>query len=198
MISIKKVVNDIKTDGKYDAILDYVKKALDRKEPSLEQVTKLVKEDSYYIKEYKDLNRWGELSSVHIKNLFIKENEEKESKEIKTKINAQLDYLVNAEEYEIPSKKIIYLSWTGFIALPSVYVIDNMVRISTDLYTTHENHVYFSFIIVLITSVWGYLKVNKNHLKQHLRYIKTQKNIRLLVKQGLEKNYFTYEKVYKD
>lgn len=198
MISIKKVINDIRTDGKYDAILDYIKKTLDSKEPSLEEITKLIKNDPYCIKEYKDLNRWGELSSVHIKKLSVKENEDKESKEIKNKINAQIDYLINGEEYEIPSKKIIYLSWTGFIALPSVYVIDNMVRISTDFYSTHENHVYFSFIIVLIVSLWGYLKVNKNHLTQHLRYIQTQKEIRELVKIGLKKEYFSKPEVYKD
>ncbi len=197
MISIKKVIKDIKTDGKYDAILDYIKKTLVSEEPTLEQITSLVKNNPYYIKEYKDLNRWGELSSVHIKKLYIKEYENNNSKEIKEKINSKLDYLINSEEYEIPSKKIIYLSWTGFITLPSIYIIDNMVRISTDFYTTYENHVYFSFIIVLIASVWGYLKVNKNHFKQHLRYIQTQQNIRLLVKQGLEKKYFTYEEVYK-
>lgn len=198
MISIKKVINDIRTDGKYDAILDYIKKTLDSKEPSLEEITKLIKNDPYCIKEYKDLNRWGELSSVHIKKLSVKENEEKESKEIKNKINAQIDYLINGEEYEIPSKKIIYLSWTGFIALPSVYVIDNMVRISTDFYSTHENHVYFSFLIVLIASIWGYLKVVNNHTNQHKRYTQTQVKVRNLVKEGLEKEYYSYNEIYKD
>lgn len=198
MISIKKVSNDIKHNGKYDAILDYVKKSLNNHEPKIEEIEQLVINDPYYVKEYKDLNRWGELSSVHIKTLNIKEPEHKQSKEIKEKINSKIDYLINGEEYEIPSKKIIYLSWTGFIALPSVYVIDNMVRVSTDLYTTNENGVYFSFLIVLILSIWGYLKVSSNHKNQHLRYVNIQKEIRALVKLGLEKNYFTYDEVYKD
>lgn len=198
MISIKKVTKDIKNNGKYDAILDYVKKSLNSNEPNIEEIEQLVINDSYYIKEYKDLNRWGELSSVHIKPLNIKENEKKQSKEVKEKINSKIDYLINGEEYEIPSKKIIYLSWTGFIALPSVYVIDNMVRVSTDLYTTNENGVYFSFLIVLILSIWGYLKVSSNHTNQHNRYVNTQKETRALVKLGLENNYFTYNEVYKD
>ena len=198
MISIKKVANDIKNNGKYDAILDYVKNSLNNNEPKIEEIQQLVIDDPYYIKEYKDLNRWGELSSVHIKTLNINEVDYKQSKEVKEKINSKIDYLINGEEYEIPSKKIIYLSWTGFITLPSVYVIDNMVRVSTDFYTTNENGVYFSFLIVLILSIWGYLKVSSNHKNQHLRYVNTQKETRALVKLGLEKNYFTYEEVYKD
>ncbi|WP_072679964.1 hypothetical protein [Arcobacter sp. LA11] len=198
MVSIKKVAKDIKSNGKYDAILDYVKKALNTNKPTLEEIEQLVKDDPYYIKEYKDLNRWGELSSIHIKPLNIKDNEDNHSKEIKEKINSQLDYLINGEEYEIPSKRLIYMAWTGFIALPSIYVIDNMVRVSTDLYTTNENGVYFSFIIVLIASIWGYIKVSKNHKNQHTKYINTQKEVRGYVKLGLENKYFTYEEVYKD
>ncbi|NEW61440.1 hypothetical protein GSY74_09115 [Sulfurovum sp. bin170] len=198
MINIKKVANDIYSDGKYDAMLDSVKKALNSENPSLEAIEKLVIEDSYYVKEYKDLNRWGELTSVHIKELEIKPSDSKEAKKLKEKINKEIDYLILGEEYEIPSKKTIYITWTGFIALPTIYVIDNVVRMFTTLYITHENHIYFSFLIVLILSVWGYLMVSRNHKRQHTRYIKTQKKMRELVKTGLEKNYFSFDEVYKD
>lgn len=198
MISINKVSKDILNNGKYDAILDHVKKNLKTQTPNFEQVKQLVISDSFYIKEYKDLNRWGELSSVHIKELLINENENEKSLELKRKINKEIPYLINAEEYEIPSKKLIYISWTGFIALPSIYVIDNMVRVSTDLYSTNENSVYISFIVVILFSIWGYLKVSQNHKKQHLRYMQTQKEVREIVKNGLEKEYFSYEEVYKD
>lgn len=198
MISIKKVATDIQIDGKYDAILDYVKNILKSNEPTIEEIEKLLNDDPYYIKEYKDLNRWGELSSVHIKGLDIKESDSINIKDIKNKINSKIDYLINAEEYEIPSKKLIYIAWTGFIALPSIYVIDNMVRVSTDLYTSNENSVYISFILVFILSIWGYIKVSNNHKKQHLKYIQTQEDIRKYIKQGLEKNYFTYEEIYKN
>lgn len=198
MVNIKKVAKDIQSDGKYDALLDMVKEDIKSENPTLIEIEKLISEDKKYIVEYKDLNRWGELSSVHVKKLEINPNDKKEAKETKELINKDLDYLVLGEEYEVGSKKTIYLAWTGFIALPSIYVIDNIVRLATDFYITHENHVYFSFLIVMLLSTWGYLKVTKNHKRQHDKYIKTQQEIRSLVKTGLEKNYFSFNEVYKD
>jgi len=196
MVNIKKVVSDIRYDGKYDSLLDIVKERLKNDNPSLKDIRELVETDSFYIIEYKDLNRWGELSSVHINELEINSSDTPEQKQLKKQINTNATYLVNGEEYEIKQKNVIYLAWTGFIALPSIYVIDNLVRISTDLYVTNENSVYLSFLIVLIASAWGFMKVTSNHKNQHKRYIKTQIDTRALIQNGLEKEFFTYEEVY--
>lgn len=199
MINIKKVVKEIHSDGRYDAILDVVKKALATKTPSLEEIEKLVLKDSYYITEYKDLNRWGELSSIHIKELEIKEIDSSDTIILKETINEDMIFLKNREEYEVPSKDGIYLAWTGFIALPAIYVIDNMVRLFTDLYKdNNELSVYMSFIIVIILSSWGYLKVSRSHKTLHRKYIQTQKEMRKLISLGIEKEYFTLYEVYED
>ncbi len=199
MINIKKVVNEIAYDGKYDEILDHVKVALDTKEPDLKQIFKLVNEDELYIKEYKDLNRWGELSSVHVNELDIKDEDSQESIKIKNQINKDVKFLINLEEYEIPSKNVIYLAWTGFIALPSIYVIDNIVRLSTDLYKDNqENSVYLSFLLVVLIAGWGFFRVVKNHKQKHEKYMRTQKETRELIKLGIENGYFTEQDVYQD
>ena len=199
MIHLKKVVNDIAYDGKYDAILDNIKAILNTKEPTIEEIFKLVNEDEFYIKEYKDLNRWGELSSVHVKEFEVKENDSDEAKKMKNQINQNVKYLINSEEYEIPSKHTIYLAWTGFIALPSIYVIDNMVRLFTDLYKDNqENSVYISFLLVVIIAAWGFMKVTKNHKQQHDKYMKTQQQTREMVKQGIKNAYFTEQEAYQD
>ena len=195
MINIKKVVSDIKDDGKYDALLDVVKDKLKNENPSYDNILELVQNDGFYIKEYKDLNRWGELSSVHINALHVEESDTDEAKELKETINKNSTYLTNGEEYEIKQKNVIYLSWTAFIALPSIYVIDNLVRIM-DMYKSNENSVYVSFVLVILASVWGYMKVTKNHKNQHERYMQTQSDTRALVKSGIEKEFFTYEDVY--
>jgi hypothetical protein len=195
MINIKKVVNDIKDDGKYDAILDVVKDKLQHQEPSYAEILKLVEEDEFYIKEYKDLNRWGELSSVHINSLHVESSDTDEVKSLKETINKNVTYLTNGEEYEIKQKNVIYLVWTVFIALPSIYVIDNLVRIM-DMYKSNENSVYVSFALVILASIWGYMKVTKNHKNQHERYMKIQTDTRAFVKLGLEKEFFTYDEVY--
>jgi len=199
MININKVVKQIHNDGRYDAILDVAKKALDTNTPTLESIEKLVLEDPYYIIEYKDLNRWGELSSIHIKELEINDTDSSEAISLKEKINEDMTFLKNREEYEVASKDGIYLAWTGFIALPSIYVIDNMVRLFTDLYIDkNEMSVYISFVVVIILSAWGYLKVSRSHKNLHHRYIQTQKEMRKLISLGIEKEYFTLYEVYED
>lgn len=196
MVSIKKVANDIKDDAKYDALLEYLKKDIKKENPSLREIEKLVTQNPYYIEEYKDLNRWGELSSVHIQALKLKEDDSSEAKSIKKEINGAIDYLVLGELYQVPSKKVIHAAWTGFVLLPTLYVIDNMVRMFTTWYISHPNYVYLSFAIVTIACLWGFYKVVQNHSRQHKQYIAKRKKIRALVKEGLEKNYFTHEEIY--
>lgn len=196
MVSIKKVVDDIKNNGKYDAILEHLKQATSNQNPSSEEIEELVKKDDYYIAEYKDLNRWGEISSVHVQALEIKQSDSPKAKEVKKKINADLDYLVLGEEYQVPSKKVIHAAWTGFVLLPSIYVIDNMVRMFTTWYITSPNYVYLSFIVVTMLCLWGFYKVTQNHSRQHKVYIDKQKEVQALVSLGLKENYFTYEEVY--
>ena len=196
MVSIKKVAADIKNNGKYDAILEHLKEALNNQSPTVEEIEKLVREDAYYIAEYKDLNRWGEISSVHVQNLEIKQSDSPQAKEVKEKINANLSYLILGEEYQIPSKKVIHAAWTGFVLLPSIYVIDNMVRMFTTWYITSPNYVYLSFAIVTVLCLWGFYKVTQNHSRQHREYSAKQEETRALIRKGLEENYFTYEEVY--
>ena len=196
MVSIKKVANDIQNNGKYDALLEHLKKTSGKETPTLEEIENLIIEDDYYISEYKDLNRWGEISSIHIQKMETKESDSSEAKEVKEKINRDLEYLVLGEEYQVPSKKIIHAAWTGFVLLPSIYIIDNMVRMFTTWYITHTGYVYLSFAIVTILCLWGYYKVTQNHSRQHKQYSEKQQEMRALVKEGLEKNYFNYDEVY--
>ena len=199
VINTAKVAKEILYDGKYDAILDVAKKELNTKTPTLEDISELMEKNEFYIAEYKDLNRWGELSSVHLKELEIKESDTQESKEIKETLNKNREFLINREEYQIPSKNAIYIAWTGFIALPAIYVIDNIVRLATDLYIDgKESSVYISFAIVVLLSIWGFLKVKNNHSLQHNKYVKLRQESRELVTLGLEKEYFSFEEVYLD
>ena len=196
MINRIKVVDDIQNDGKYDAILDVVKKALNSQNPTKEEIAELLENDPFYIKEYKNLNRWGELSSVHINELEIKDDDNQEAKTIKETINKNASFLKHGEEYEVKQKNVIYLAWTVFIALPSIYVIDNIVRLATDLYTTNESHVYISFVLVVLFSAWAFMKVRSNHARQHSRYMQTQIDTRALIEKGLENESFSFEEVY--
>ena len=199
VINKEKVAKEILHDGKYDAILDVVKKELSTKTPALQEIRELMDKDVFYIAEYKDLNRWGELSSVHLRVLEMKESDTQKCTAMKETLNKNREFLINAEEYQIPSKSAIYLAWTGFIALPAIYVIDNIVRLATDLYIDgQESSVYISFFIVVLLSIWGFSKVKNNHSSQHNKYIKLRQECREFVRVGLEKRCFSFEEVYLD
>jgi len=195
MVNILKVAREIKEDGKYDALLDIVKTKLKNQDLSFDDIHELVLKDESIVAEYKDLNRWGEISSVHVNELKINDDDSNDAKKTKKGINDSLSFLTHGEEYQIKQKNLIYLVWTFFIATPSIYVIDNLVRI-LDMYKDNENSVFISFSVVLIASVWGFMKVRNNHTKMHNRYVSTQAQTRELVKSGLENKYFTYEEVY--
>lgn len=195
MINIIKVIEDIKYDGKYDAVLEKIKKTLENENPTKEEISDLISKDPFYIKEYKDLNRWGELSSVHLNELIVKDADSIDTVKLKEQINKNAAYLKNFEEYEIKQKNLIYGAWTFFIALPFIYVIDNIVRI-TGLYSGNEESVYISFFIVIVASIWGYIKVVTNHKRQHEQYIQTQIDTKALILNGLKNNSFTYVEVY--
>lgn len=54
------------------------------------------------------------------------------------------------------------------------------------LYDGNEYSVYISFLLVIIASVWGYMKVTANHKRQHKKYIQTQVATRVLIQDGLK------------
>jgi len=196
MVSIVKIVNDIKNNGKYDALLDKVKIDLSNDNPTFKDMKILVENDPYYVAEYKSLNRWGELSSIHIKELHINEDDDQEVSIFKKQINKNMVYLKNAEEYELKQKSIFYLSWTLFIAIPAVFILDNLVRVFTPLDPTTKDSIFISLIVVLVSATWGYFKIAQNHKKQHKKYIQIQTDTREMISVGLNKGFFTSEEVY--
>ena len=83
MINIKKVAHQLKFDGMYNTIYIEAQEELKNEDPTVEEIEKLIIENEYYVGEYKELNRYGELSSVHAKVLIIDENEEEDIKSLK-------------------------------------------------------------------------------------------------------------------
>ncbi len=66
MIDIEKVSKQIKDDFLYNTILFEIKEDLGPsiKDPSYEEIENMLLNDKKYIKDYKDINRYSELSSI--------------------------------------------------------------------------------------------------------------------------------------
>ena len=83
MVNIKKVAYQIKFDGMYNTVLNEIEEKLNKTDLTQEEIENILRENEYFISEYKELNRYGELSSVHAKKLEIKESDNQEVKILK-------------------------------------------------------------------------------------------------------------------
>ena len=194
MINIKKVAHQLKHDGMYNTILIEINEALKNEEPTIEEIEELIIKNDYYINEYKELNRYGELSSVHANKLVIDEDDE--HKEFKTKLNENVQQLKNLENFEVDSKNSAYSIWIGSAGVMVIFMAHNIVALFSELYHTHGGLVYTSFAIILGFTYWAYYKMKQNHEEQHERYKILHKETRAMIKEGLEKNYFTHEEFF--
>ena len=194
MINIKKVAHQLKYDGMYNTVLIEIEEELKNEEPTIEEIEELITKNEYYINEYKELNRYGELSSVHAKKLVV--NEDDEQKEFKTKLNENVQQLKNLENFEVDSKNSAYSIWIGSAGVMVVFMAHNIVALFSELYHTHGGLVYSSFAIIMGLTYWAYRKMKNNHEEQHERYKVLHKETRAMIKEGLEKNYFTHEEFF--
>jgi len=196
MINVKKVAHQIKFDGMYNTVYTQVQESLNKENPTLEEIEELLNRDEYFVSEYKELNRYGELSSVHAKKLEIKDSDTSEIKELKTELNKNVQKLRNLENFEVDSKNSAYSIWIGSVGVMVIFMVHNIIALFSELYTTHGALVYTSYVIILLFSYWGYKKVKNNHERQHEKYKILHLDTRKLIQSGLENNYFTYEEMY--
>ncbi|MEA3330713.1 MAG: hypothetical protein U9Q29_03360 [Campylobacterota bacterium] len=197
MINIKKVAYQIKFDGMYNTIYNEVQEELNNQNPTLEEIESLLHNNSeYYIWEYKNLNRYGELSSVHAKELEIKEDDSQKIKEFKEDLNSKVLKLRQLENFEVDSKNSAYSIWIGSVGVMVIFMAHNIVALFSDLYNTHGTYVYISFAIILAFTYWSYAKVKQNHENQHLKYTALHTDTRAMIKEGLENSYFTYDEFF--
>lgn len=196
MVNIKKISNQILNDGLYNTLLFEMKEKLQNDKPTCEMIEELLKKNSAYIAEYKEINRHSELTSVQVKELKIDKNEEQEINKLKQNINQNVQKLKNLENFEVDSKNSAYSIWIGSVGVMVIFMAHNIVALFTELYTTHGGLVYTLFAIVLLLTYLGYKKIKDNHEKQHLIYKKIYHETKKMMDKGLKANYFTYDELY--
>ena len=197
MVNIKKVAHLIKFDGMYNTIYQDIEDKLLIKDPSVEQIEELIIKEEYYIWEYKELNRYGELSSVHAQKLDIKEEDSSEIKEYKETLNEETQKLRNLEMFEVDSKNSAYSIWIGSVGVMVIFMAHNLIALFSEYYTSHGSFVYAGYALVLYFTYWVYKKAKSNHENQHSKYKILLRDTREMVKKGLEKHFFTYDEFYK-
>ncbi|NEW61439.1 hypothetical protein GSY74_09110 [Sulfurovum sp. bin170] len=197
MINIKKVAHQIKFDGMYNTIYIEVQDELNNQNPTVGEIEELLyNNDEYYIWEYKNLNRYGELSSVHAKKLEPKEDDKPEIKSFKESLNENIQKLKNLENFEVDSKNSAYSIWIGSVGVMVIFMAHNIVALFSDLYNTHGTLVYISFAIISGFTYWGYRKMKQNHENQHLKYTDLHQKTRAMIKEGFEKGYITHDELF--
>jgi len=196
MVNIKKVANQIKFDGMYNTVYIEVQEELKNENPSVEEIEELITAREYYIWEYKELNRYGELTSVHAKKLPINDNEEEIKKSFKQKLNDYVQQLRNLEMFEVDSKNSAYSIWIGSVGVMVIFMAHNLIALFSEYYTTHSALVYIGYAGILGFTYWTYKKAKQNHENQHARYKVLLDDTRKMVKDGLDNKYFTFDEFY--
>lgn len=196
MINIKKVAYQIKFDGMYNTVLNEIEEEFNNENLTVDEIENILNEKEYYIGEYKELNRYGELSSVHAKNLDMKDTDDTDTKSFKTKLNEKVQILRNIENFEVDSKNSAYSIWIGSVGVMVIFMAHNIIALFSEIYTTHGTFVYVGYGAILALTYWAYRKVKDNHENQHVKYKILHKETRILIKKGLDNNYFTFDEFY--
>lgn len=196
MIDIIKVAQQIKEDVLYNTIYFEVKEHLNNSNPSYEEIEQLLKNEESFLQEYRNINRYSELSSIHAKALTFKEEENSDVKEIKEIINQNVQTLKNLENYSVDSKGSAYEIWIGSVGIMIVFMLHNVIALFTELYSTHGAIVYTLFALILYATYYGYTKMKKNHEKNHSVYKALYHKTQTMIEQALQRGDIEYYEMY--
>ena len=196
MVNIIKISHQILDDGLYNTILYEMKEESKKDNITPEIVQNLLQTNPSYIRDYKEINRHSELSSIQVKKLPINDGDNSYEKEIKKSINENIQTLKNLENFEVDSKDSAYSIWIGSAGVMVIFIIHNIIALFTELYTTNALTVYSLFITILTLTYMAYIKMKKNHDNQHLLYQKVYNATKEMLENGLRLSIFTYDEVY--
>lgn len=196
MVNIKKVSRQILDDGLYNTLLFEIKDELLTKNVTPEAIENILKQNPSYIKEYKDINRQSELSSIQVKKLHVKDQDGEFAKELKERINDNVQILKNLENFEVDSKNSAYSIWIGSLGISIIFILHNIFALFSDMYATDEGIVYSSFALISVLTYMAYYKIKKSHDMKHLHFQKIYDSTKEMLDTGFRSSVFTYDEVY--
>ena len=195
MIDLQKVSKQIKDDCLYNTILFQMQEDLGE---TLEyaQIEELLMSSTKYLQEYKDINRYSELSSIQAIELEITQDDKKSCQDVKKDINKNMRKLKALENFSVDSTYSAYEIWIGSAGIMVIFMTHNIIALFSELYNTHGIYVYTSFVMILGLTLWGYIKIKKNHEQQHILYNGLYKKTEEIIDNAFAKNYITKEQLY--
>ena len=196
MVNIKKISHEILNDGLYNTLLFEMSEELNNKNPTKNELEKLLETNQAYIAEYKEINRHSELSSVHVKELIVDEKDDKEVANIKKEINKNVQELKNLESFEVDSKNSAYSIWIGSGGVMVLFMTHNVIALFTELYNTHHNLVYLGYAFILFLTYQAYKKMKIAHENKHTIYMNIYQKTKGIINAELLKNSFTNDELY--
>lgn len=196
MVNLTKVSNQILKDGLYNTLLSEIQDRLGTKNITATMIEKLLSEDSYFIKEYKEINTQSEQSSIQVKELIIKDKDASYVRDIKKSINENIQILKNLESFETDSKESAYAIWVGSIGVTVIFMAHNIFGLFSELYTTHPALVFSSYIVMSVFSYYTYIKMKANHDKQHKVYTQVYTTTKKMIEDSIKNSYLKYDEVY--
>ncbi len=196
MIDIQKVALQIKEDSLYNTILFEVEEKLDCQNVTTDEIVKLLNRDAYFLQEYRNINRYSELSSIHAKQLSILNDDSQEAKTMKERINNNVQKLKDLENFSVDSTGSAYEIWIGSVGVMSIFMLHNIIALFTELYATHSGLIYTFFAVILGGTYYGYKKIKHNHEEQHCAYQELYSKTNSMIDTAFEKLLIKREELY--
>jgi len=196
MINIKKVVGQIKNDILYNTLLFEITEALDDQDPDLHEIENLLQKHPHYIAEYKEINRFSEISSIQVKDLVPQPGDPAVCKKLKLEINKNIKRLKELENFETDSSGSAYSIWIGSVGVMVIFMLHNYFALFTELYTSHGNYLYVLFALITAGTYWSYRRMKQNHEVQHQRFLVIYQKTKALIAKGLDTKFFGDEELY--
>ncbi len=196
VINIQKVAQDIFEESLYNTILYDIKEKYPKYELSKETINDILEKDDSLIQEYVLINRYSELSSIHAKVLNIDSNDSIQVVNAKQTINKNVQELKNLENFSVDSKGSAYEIWIGSVGIMLIFMIHNIVALFTELYTTHSEIIYTSFVFIALATYYGYKKIKNNHENKFKMYKNLYSNTNKLIHSACVNQYIKQEELY--
>jgi len=174
MVYLDRVANEIKEVGLYNLILQDIEALLNKKNPTKEEILKVLKSNPEILEEYKQTNVEYNISNIHIRDIDINSLKDEECKERAKEVNKRLKLLREIEKYtldfEHSSTLVIIFSVEFFVLFSVQYFI-----VLLDL-KEWQWWIYGLFLSSVVIA-WIYAKREKKKFEENSKLFKKEYKI---------------------
>ncbi len=196
MVNLKKAAKLIKEDGLFTFIYNEMKDLKKKDELTYEEILELLKKEPKFLEDYKELNTQSEISNIQLRKHKVSREDSFECKNLKEKINENIDKLIALEGFEKEADSMVYVVWIGSLTVFMIFVLHNLIVLYTFWYEHYKAFVFGSYVFMMFLGWLYYKKMIKKHHMRHLEFKDLEKETKELLDKALSKGCLKEDEIY--